>query len=78
METRKCYKCGKEKVAIRSSGETTEIKMVMITYGKHKGEYKCQNCKDKFDAQKEKNCECTTFEECYVNKCTCREFKEKE
>ena len=48
METRICYKCGKEKIAIGNKGDidTSQIRMYKMGYGKHHGQFRCKNCKE--------------------------------
>ena len=45
MEKKQCYKCGAMKVASRIFGSTIPIEMVKITYGKHKNQFRCNDCK---------------------------------
>lgn len=47
MITRKCYKCGKRKVAVKCEDKEKiiEAEMTMSTWGKHQGEYYCLDCK---------------------------------
>ena len=47
METKKCYKCGKVKIAIKNKGDSDEVKtqMVKMTWGINRGRYYCLNCK---------------------------------
>lgn len=46
METKQtCYKCGQVKTALRNEESDGEIQMAFVTYGKHKGQYRCMDCK---------------------------------
>ena len=42
-----CYKCGKEKIAVKEAidGEEVKVQMVKMTYGKNEGHYFCKDCK---------------------------------
>lgn len=49
MKLKKCYKCGKTKVAVKELsdnelGDYVKIEMTQITYGKYKGEFRCHDC----------------------------------
>jgi len=39
----RCYKCGKEGVAILYPGDRHKVSMVKMTYGKHRGAFKCKD-----------------------------------
>jgi hypothetical protein len=41
-----CYKCGKEKIATTKDPVNYPHKMIMMSYGKHKNQYYCSNCKE--------------------------------
>ena len=60
METAKCYKCGKTKVSTvnQSKGDTENVEMTMMTWGKHKNEFFCKDCKSEskyLDSDKKKD-----------------------
>jgi hypothetical protein len=46
MIIRKCYKCGKKKIAIKSekNGKEIESEMTISTWGKNQGRYYCLDC----------------------------------
>jgi len=52
VQKKTCYKCGKTKIAILSPGDEgylatpSKIKMTVMSYGKHKDEFCCKNCKE--------------------------------
>jgi len=46
VETRKCFKCGTEKVAILNAGdERKEVQMVKMAYGANRGRFRCKDKK---------------------------------